>query len=225
MAKIEVYVSTDVEATGPIPGVYSMLNLGSVAYDAEGKEIGEFNANLKELEGAIWDPGSREFWNKQDPAVVADVMRDPEDPAIVMERYAVWLESFKIRPVFVGYPAGFDFTHVYWYLMKFAKRSPYSWSALDIKTMAFTMGMAKTYSECSKGKMPKEWTNGLPPHTHRAIDDAREQGVLFFRILNECRNGSSAGMSPDRKMDRIEKKMDAVIDGLAAALRTARKTR
>jgi hypothetical protein len=32
---IEIYVSTDVETDGPIPGVYSMLSFASAAYRAD----------------------------------------------------------------------------------------------------------------------------------------------------------------------------------------------
>jgi len=35
------------------------------------------------------------------------------------------------KPVFVGYPAGFDFLFVYWYLIRFTGESPFSFSALD----------------------------------------------------------------------------------------------
>ena len=38
--------------------------------------------------------------------------------------------------MFVAYPAGFDFLFVYWYLIHFVGRSPFSFSALDMKTYA-----------------------------------------------------------------------------------------
>jgi len=36
----------------------------------------------------------------------------------------------------VGYPAAFDFLFVYWYLIRFTGESPFSHSALDLKTYA-----------------------------------------------------------------------------------------
>ena len=48
----EVYVSTDVEADGPIPGPHSMLSFGSAAYLPDKKLVGTFSANLETLEGA-----------------------------------------------------------------------------------------------------------------------------------------------------------------------------
>jgi hypothetical protein len=42
MATPEIYVSTDVEADGPIPGPHSMLSMGSAAYAADGKLMDTF---------------------------------------------------------------------------------------------------------------------------------------------------------------------------------------
>ena len=41
----EIYVSTDVEADGPIPGPNSMLSFGSAAYTSGKELIGTFSAN------------------------------------------------------------------------------------------------------------------------------------------------------------------------------------
>ncbi|HZT80440.1 MAG TPA: hypothetical protein VFA26_09465, partial [Gemmataceae bacterium] len=84
---------------------------------------------------------------------------------------------------FVAYPAGFDFLFVYWYLIRFAGESPFSFSALDVKTYA--MAMLKTeYREATKRNMPRRWFDDLP-HTHQALDDAIEQGALFCNMLAE----------------------------------------
>lgn len=56
----EIYVSTDVESDGPIPGPNSMLSFGSVALDAEGTLHGEYSANLLELRGAVGEAPHRD---------------------------------------------------------------------------------------------------------------------------------------------------------------------
>ena len=89
-----------------------------------------------------------------------------------MRRYVDWLATLKGKPVFVAYPAGFDFMFVYWYLMRFVGESPFSHSALDIKTYA--MAVLKTqYRESTKRNMPKQWLDPRS-HTHVALDDAIE---------------------------------------------------
>ena len=48
---IEIYVSTDIEADGPIPGPHSMLSIASAAYTAEKQLVATFSANLETLPG------------------------------------------------------------------------------------------------------------------------------------------------------------------------------
>jgi hypothetical protein len=181
----EIYVSTDIESDGPIPGPNSMLSFGSVALDETGKELGEFYTTLDLLPGAAGDPDTMKWWATKSEAWEA-ARRHPKDPKLAMEAYVAWVNALPGRPVFVAYPAGFDFTYVYWYMMKFAGRSPFSFSALDIKTFAMAV-LGKTYRESVKKNMPKRWFPENLPHTHNALDDAREQGQLFINILTESR--------------------------------------
>lgn len=102
-----------------------------------------------------------------------------------MASYVTWLEQLPGKPVFVGFPASFDFLFVYWYLMRFVGRSPFSFAALDIKTMAMVM-LKKDYRRCSKKDLPKRWFDPLP-HSHVALDDAIEQGAMFCNMLAENR--------------------------------------
>ena len=85
--------------------------------------------------------------------------------------------------MFVAYPAGFDFLFVYWYLIRFTGASPFSFSALDVKTYAMAL-LRTEYRESVKRNMPQRWFDPLP-HTHRALDDAIEQGALFCNMLAE----------------------------------------
>lgn len=181
----EVYVSTDIEADGPIPGPNSMLSIGSVAFTPEGEELGSFHMNLNTLEGAQGDPDTMRWWETQ-PLAWEACREKPLDPTKVMKSYVQWVKFLPGKPVFVAYPAGFDFLFVYWYLMRFAGESPFSFSAIDIKT--FAMAVLKTgYRDATKKNMPKEWFKGQPKHTHVALDDARGQGMLFIAMLKASR--------------------------------------
>ena len=52
----EIYVSTDVETDGPIPGVNSLLSFGSAAYRPDKTLVDTFAANLELLPGAVSNP-------------------------------------------------------------------------------------------------------------------------------------------------------------------------
>jgi hypothetical protein len=190
----ELYFSTDVETDGPIPGPNSMLSFASACYTEDKHLIGTFSANLEPLEGASPDPKTLAWWQNQGAAWEA-VQRDRRTPAEAMPAYVQWMKELcakrKARPVFVAYPVLFDAMFVYWYLIRFAGESPFSHSALDIKTMAMC-AMNTTYRESSKKQMPGRWFDDLP-HTHVALDDAIEQGALFCNILREIRAGGTRG--------------------------------
>src|ERR1041384_5043392 len=168
----EIYVSTDVEADGPIPGPNSMLSLGSAAYRSDKQLIGTFTANLETLPGAVAAPDTMAWWRTQ-PEAWAARRQDPQPPQIALRNYLAWLKQLPGQPVFVGYPAAYDFLFVYWYLIRFTGESPFSHSALDIKTYAKAR-LRRGYREVTKGNMPRRWFDNLP-HTHRALDDAIEQ--------------------------------------------------
>ena len=176
----EIYVSTDVEADGPIPGPHSMLSFASAAYWPDKTLHSTFSANLLTLQGAAGDPKTMEWWQSQ-PEAWAAARENVGDPAIVMPKYVAWLKALPGKPVFVAYPVAFDFMFVYWYLIRFAGESPFSHSALDIKTFAMAL-LGADYRDCVKRNMPKAWFDPLP-HTHKALDDAIEQGALFCNML------------------------------------------
>lgn len=76
MSSKEIYVSTDVEADGPIPGPNSMLSFGSAACTGGKELIGTFSANLETLPGATVDPTlMRKALNQRELIGIADLRR------------------------------------------------------------------------------------------------------------------------------------------------------
>jgi hypothetical protein len=183
----EVYVSTDIEADGPIPGPHSMLSFGSATFLADKTLVSTFSANLETLPEASGHPETMRWWQSQPEAWEA-CRKDPQPPQEVMPRYVAWLQELPGRPVFVGYPVAYDFMFIYWYLIRFAGESPFSFSALDIKTYAMAL-LKKDYRDSVKRGMPRRWFDDLP-HTHVALDDAIGQGTLFCNMLVDNLAGS-----------------------------------
>jgi DNA polymerase III epsilon subunit-like protein len=186
-AGADVYISVDVEADGSVPLVHSLLSLGAcVAGTFDGKVFRRvdplgctFYAELR--------PVSDEF----DPAAlaVAGLDRDRlaaegEDPAVAMQRFAAWLQEAARggRPVFVAYPASFDWPWVAAYLGRYAAgAAPFGFSSvLDMKTM-YLVKAGVRIGKAVKGAMPKELLSARP-HTHHALDDAVEQAELFANL-------------------------------------------
>lgn len=180
----EIYFSTDIETDGPIPGPNSMLSFGTAAFKPDGTLMGTFTANLQTLPGAQPDPKTAEWWKSQ-PVAWEECRKDPRDPVEVMVLYVEWVKSLAPvgKPVFVAFPAGFDFTFMYWYMIRFAGESPFSFSAVDGKTYAMAL-LRKGYRQSTKRNYPKAWFPRVK-HTHVAIDDAIEQGLIFCNMLRD----------------------------------------
>ncbi len=187
----EIYVSTDIEADGPIPGINSMLSFGSAAFRLDGDNqlqlIDTFAANLETADGATADEKTMAWWQQQ-PDAWASCRKNTVAPASAMAAYVHWLENLPGKPVMVGYPVAFDFMFIHWYLIRYVGRSPFSHSALDIKTLAMC-ALKKPYRQSTKRNMPKRWFS-KQAHTHQALDDALEQGYLFGAIMHELNTPS-----------------------------------
>lgn len=178
-------MSVDVEADGPIPGPHSMLSVGSAAMTLDKQVIATHSVNLLPLPGATGHPDTLAWW-AQHPEAWAALQVDPQPAEEAIPAYAAWLDALPGVPVFVGFPASYDFLFVYWYLIRFAGRSPFGFAALDIKTLAFVALRDTPFRRTSKKNFPKRWFDPLP-HTHVALEDAIEQGALFCNVMAELR--------------------------------------
>ncbi|MFF2350204.1 exonuclease [Kitasatospora sp. NPDC058115] len=189
-----VYVSVDVEADGPIPGPYSMLSFGAVVagwHDADGFRPSPrdgrapgFYCELRPVSDA-WVPEALAVSGLDRAALLAG----GTDPALAMDRFTRWLDQVRTgpdgrryRPVMVGYPAVYDWQFLHWYLVRFTGSSPFGHSGcLDMKTL-YAARAGVPFAGIGKRSMPAELLPGLP-HTHHALDDAREQAVLFANLM------------------------------------------
>lgn len=191
----ECYVSIDVEADGPIPVANSMLQLGAVAFAPDGEELGWWQRNFEPFPNAKPHPKTMEqFWGKR-PQLYEQTRIDQVHPGVAMREFRQWLVSivqeYNLRPVAIAYPAGFDFTWVHVYFDIFCPPDPFGFACLDIKTLAMAAMNLPGYRQTVKRNMPAKWFEGLGNHNHVAVEDAREQGQLFFRIMNAIREERS----------------------------------
>jgi hypothetical protein len=176
----ELYVSTDIETNGPMVGKNAMLSIGSAVFTADKQLLATFSANLEMPPDTEPDERTMAWWSTQ-PSAWAACRVNLEEPKKAVTRYVAWLKGLPGKPVFVAYPAAFDFPFVLWYLNHFAGENPFGYSVIDIKTYVMAI-LRKPYRECGRASMPAEWFDPSP-HTHVALDDAIEQGQLFCNIL------------------------------------------
>lgn len=196
MAKKEIYVSVDIEADGPIPGAFSMLNFGAAAFElGNEKPLATFEVNLSPLEGASQDPTTMEFWGRN-PEAWAYVTKDPIPASQAIDQFQQWLKSLPGNPVLVTYPS-WDYMWIRWYHVRFLGHTAaqtLGLAALDVKTLAMAAMKHPTFKNTSKRTMSKnhpEWFTGHPPHDHTGLSDAIGQGILFLRIMETLEGGDA----------------------------------
>ena len=190
-----VYVVTDIEVDGFVPGANSMLSLASVAVTASGEQVGEFEAVLAGLPGAQPDPQVWAWFATQPPEVLAAATTDPRPVHEVMADFVAWVRGLGEERELVASPLGFDGTYVDHYLRRFtsyalceslyAEDPLFHGPGLCLKSLACGLvgGDPATFTVHS---LPKEWFGDVP-HTHRAVDDARGYANLLVEVLRRAR--------------------------------------
>lgn len=183
-----IFVVTDIEADGPTPLHNSMLSFASVAIEADGTRHGTFEAQLLQRPDRASNETTMAWWATQ-PEAWAAATTDAEEPAVVMPRYADWVEALPGPKVFVAAPMIFDGLWMDHYLDQFAGtralsgpfkgRQIFRGGGICLYTMAGTLRGAP-YLDWGMSKLPAKFY-GHVAHTHRAIDDA--QG--FANVLVE----------------------------------------
>lgn len=179
MKRPELYVSVDTEASGPIPGEYSLLSIGACIVGNTDKS---FYAELKPISMSATPSALAVTKFKMDTQLEIGL-----EPIEALRSFEEWIKNRTandtLRPVMVGFNAPFDWTYINWYFLKYLQRNIFGICPIDIKS--YMMGMCKIlWGETTKRKMPKIFKSNLP-HTHNALDDAKEQAEIFENLLKE----------------------------------------
>jgi DNA polymerase III epsilon subunit-like protein len=177
----EVFISVDVETSGPIPGKYSLLQIGACKVDAEDEN--GFNMFLK--------PISREYVLEALEITGLNLddleIRGIEGPG-AMKAFADWIGEVageRGKPVFVGLNAAFDWSFINYYFHTFLGDNPFRYSALDIKSQ-FVGLTGGAWAQSTANDIAAYF--GIAGHgNHDALCDARFQARLFNAIRNSSR--------------------------------------
>jgi len=179
----ELFVSVDIEASGPIPGEFSLLSIGAVLVD---RPETTFYIELKP-EGTRHDPESLGVSGFN----IDELTLSGIEPSAAMQDFGNWLSDSCTqdqKPVFVGLNAAFDWSFVNYYFHKYCGTNPFGFAALDIQ--ALYMGVVGCRWDQTKSSQMAKLLHPQLSGTHNALDDARYQAELFLR-LQELRASQS----------------------------------
>jgi len=174
----EIYIATDVEADGPIPGPFSMLALGMAVVGCQ--EL-RFYTELK--------PISDQFVPEALAVAGLDrdrLSREAPSPQEAMRTAGDWVNGLRHlgRPVFLAGPAVWDGMFVHWYFLRFLGRSPFGATGSGIDLRSYWMGMTGgEWAETRKGRIKHALGLAGLAHTHHAGGDAAELAAVFQAML------------------------------------------
>ncbi|MGH8580193.1 MAG: 3'-5' exonuclease [Gammaproteobacteria bacterium] len=175
----EIYISVDVEASGPYPPAFSMLSIGACVV---GESATSFYAELQPISNEVI-PDAIKVVGKP----LEHFVSNGRDPKEVMADLESWIKSVchERKPVFVGFNAAFDWAFVNWYFLTYVGRNPFGIGPIDIKS--YFMGLAGcTWEDTRSSRIPERF-KGMAEQTHNALDDAKAQAQMFERMLGYAR--------------------------------------
>jgi DNA polymerase III epsilon subunit-like protein len=182
-------MSVDVETSGPAPSVASLLSIGACLVDdpEEGIEI-----LVRPIPGLAWSDEAEAVHHLTRERLEAEGL----EPAAAMERLVGWVADRVPTgsiPVLVSFNAPFDWLFVADYCWRYLGRNPFGISALDLKAlyMGRHLDTVRRWANTRKGDVRERYPIDLP-HTHGALDDAREQAEICRRIRDGALSPRSA---------------------------------
>lgn len=148
----------DVEADGPVPGLYSMVSMG-VVMCKHPKET--FYGKMRPLYGAQW---------VEEALAVSGVSRQDHlnypDPEWTINEFILWTFSNNepgTKPVIISDNNAFDWGFLNWYLWRFQQKNIFGHSSRNLNDIYHGM---KSDMRASFKHLRKT------PHTHHPVDDA-----------------------------------------------------
>ena len=182
----ELFISVDVETSGPYPGSYSLLSIGACVAQEPSQT---FYIELKPI-SKHYDEKALEVTGFSLEALEQTGIA----PKAAMEAFSHWITevSGEAPSVFVGLNAPFDWAFVNHYFLKFLGRNPFGFAALDIK--ALFMGMTGCSWRDTRSSQINKILKPSSRGNHDALRDATAQAELFELIMDRIRKKKFANI-------------------------------
>lgn len=165
------WISVDVEADGPCPGVYSMVCFGAVVVE-EGLERTFYSGLLTPISDILIPEALAVsgFTREQ-------MIEDGKQPEKVMREFADWLaEIGGERPMFISDNNGFDWQFINYYFHSFHGSNPFGHSSTNLGSLykGMVRSMRKNFKHLRKTK-----------HDHNPVNDAKgnAEALLYMKDM------------------------------------------
>ena len=166
-----MWISVDVEADGPIPGDYSMTEIGAVIIQQNGEIGPTFYGKLRPIS---------DKWIPQALAVSGKTREETlefDNPADVMAAFAEWIREYNGKgPRFIADNNGFDWMFTCWYFWHFTGGCPFGFSSDNLNSIY----KGATGSLRASFKHLRD-----TPHDHNPVNDAISNAEATVKIARK----------------------------------------
>jgi len=162
----------DIEADGPIPGDYSMIEIGAV--------------KLTECLDNTFYVDIKPISDRYDPNALASIGKTREEtwlfnhlPDRAMYLFKTWVDENNkegTRPMFFSDNNGFDFMFTHWYFMHYIGEDPFGWTSRNLQDIWRGVRMDMRDRGFKKMRETK--------HTHNPVDDAKGNAEALLKMIN-----------------------------------------
>ena len=167
-----MFISIDVETSGPIPGEFSLLSIGACHVDDDTVTFScQLNQSIRMPIRRPWRLAG--FLSKNSLAQVDRLKTRWRNLRHGFEK----IDGDDATPVFVGFNAPFDWSFINYYFLKFMGANPFGFSALDIK--AYYMGATGSSWRETRSSAIEFVLKPQHRADHDALHDAQYQAELF----------------------------------------------
>lgn len=164
------WIMVDIESDGPIPGDYSLIEIGAVVVDE--KLDKKFHVKLKPISDKFIPEALAVFNSTREQTLAY------EDPIQTMTKFKEWIDSVSTdkRLLFISDNNGFDYMFVCWYFHHFLGENPFGHSSTNLGSLY--KGLVKDTFQNFK-HMRKTF------HDHNPLNDALGNAEAFLQIIKE----------------------------------------
>ena len=183
-----VYFCVDLEASGPVPGLFNMVSVGGVEVRWNGTNHVRGQTFYFEIAPDFpgFDPEAMAIHGLTE----AHLREHGKSGKEVMQAISAWVKGClkgNEKPLFVGHNAPFDWMFVAWYFAWAGMKNPFGYNALDTK--ALYMGKHRIFWRASnKENLLAAYPKLVAPEKHRvhnALGDAEFQADILIALLDD----------------------------------------
>jgi len=161
----------DIEADGPIPGDYSMIELGAIKLTEELNET--FYIDIKPMSEKFSIEHLDSIGRTRD-----ETFNFNYQPHQAMLMFRKWIEETNTRntrPIFFSDNNGFDYMFVHWYFIHFIGEDPFGHSSRNLQDIFKGMNFDMKNRGFKKMRETK--------HTHNPVDDAKGNAEALLKMI------------------------------------------